>query len=66
MNWTLSGWKTIVGTIALISVVILEEVAVGIWGLTTPWLPNLIATLKWVGTFFGSAGLLHKTIKSTR
>lgn len=65
--WTwFNGKKTIIGTIILLISAIIEQVAVGIWGIQSDWLPKAVQTCDWIGMALGGVGLFHKGVKAVQ
>lgn len=60
----LDGKKTVIAAVILTLTAFLDQVLVGIWGVSWAWVPNAIATGEWIGMILGGAGLVHKAVKA--
>ena len=64
LGWTwFDGKKTTIAAGVLVASAFAEQVLVGIWGVTWPWLPQAMQTADWIGMVLGGAGLVHKGVK---
>lgn len=59
-----NGKKTLIGGILLFGGTVLEQVIVGIWGISGDWVQPTIQTLDWVGMVVFGVGGGHKIIKA--
>ena len=60
----LDGNKTYIGMALSFASVCLSEVVVGIWGVHSPLLGNIIQTTDWVAMTLGGVGIAHKAVKA--
>ena len=59
-----SGKKTNIGTVLLIASAIIQQVVMGIWGISGEALLSLSQTFDWFGMALGGVGLVHKYRKA--
>lgn len=59
-----NGKKTVIGTLLLLFGAVVEQVLVGMWGVSGSWVGPFIQTCDWFGMLFGGTGLAHKGLKS--
>ena len=59
-----SGKKTGLGAAALMLAVLLQDVIVGEFGFSAPWIDGAVGTLEKLGVLFGGVGLTHKAVKA--
>jgi len=60
----LNGKKTTVAAVVLTLAAFLDQVVVGMWGVSAGWVVNTIPTLEWIGMMLGGVGLTHKAAKA--
>ena len=60
----LSGKKMVIATFLFLTVKLINEVVIGVWGYDTPLMGNVILTVEWFATALGGVGAMHKVKKA--
>ena len=59
-----NGKKMIIGAVLANIVIFDQQVLIGIWQVTWPWLEQANSTMSWFAMAFGAVGGVHKIAKA--